>query len=809
MQKLLVVIVFTLGISDICAQFVAITFQVNMNYKTTQGTFNPDDDFVDVAGDFNEWDGRNDRLQDDDMDGIYSRTIGGFRVGDVINFKFRINGQWNGQEEFPNGGPNREYEVVEGMNIVDAWYNDEIPAGEDFQISMSASDRMIFDKGVIQFKNTTAGDYASQAWSFPGGFPSASTEVNPAVRYDTPGKYDVALVVENGEKRDTLKIIEFVDVQERKSSDLDWWNSEVFYEIFVRSFYDSDHDGAGDINGIREKLDYLNDGDPNSSEDLGIGGIWLMPVHPSASYHGYDVTDYLDIHSQYGSLDEFRLLVQEAHERGIKIIIDMVLNHTSDQHPWYISSSSSTTSEKRPYYRWESVQPTESGPWGQQVWHSHPSGFYYGLFWSGMPDLNLEEEAVVREVFEIAEFWLNDVGVDGFRLDAVRYLIEDHGVLQDSPGTIEFWKKYTSQIKNYNNDALLAGEAWTSTSEILPYVEGESLDICFEFDLANAIIGGVNGLDASRIRNQAQQVFNVYPNQQFGTFLSNHDQNRVANVLQNSIEKNKVAAGIYLTLPGTPFIYYGEEIGMSGVKPDEFIRTPMQWDATLNAGFSEGSPWIRVNEDYGTRNVEVMSTDPSSIYHHYRRLIQIRNREPVLQLGNFYPVYPSDNRILSYVRTYMGESILIIINLSTTQTLSSNLDLSYSPIGNDFGRFTDLLSNDEVNVDITAQGISNMTISPGQVLILKPEQSTSTRTTYLKEGFSVFPNPTSRNLNINFENPAPFGSISWNLLTPGGSVILSGVLEGDQVPLGNLHPGIYILLLNTGSDFLITKVVKQ
>ena len=201
-----------------------------------------------------------------------------------------------------------------------------------------------------------------------------------------------------------------------------WWDDAVFYEIFVRSFYDSDGDGIGDLRGIIEKLDYLNDGNPNTTNDLGVTGLWLMPIFPSPSYHGYDVTDYRDINPDYGTMADFRALVEAAHARGIKVIIDFVGNHTSDQHPWFQSSAANTA--KRDWYLWNTFKPDYRGPWGQEVWHERNNNYYYGIFWGGMPDLNYNTPAVTNEIKDIVRYWYNDIGVDGFRIDAVKHWIE-------------------------------------------------------------------------------------------------------------------------------------------------------------------------------------------------------------------------------------------------------------------------------------------------------------------------------------------------------------------------------------------------
>ena len=217
-----------------------------------------------------------------------------------------------------------------------------------------------------------------------------------------------------------------------------WWNDAVFYEIFVRSFYDSNADGVGDLQGIIQKLDYLNDGNPNTDTDLGVTALWLMPIFPSPSYHGYDVTDYRNIDEEYGTMNDFKALITAAHARGIKIVIDFVGNHTSDQHPWFTASASNES--KRDWYLWNSNKPSYNGPWGQEVWHERNSSYYYGVFWGGMPDLNYTNQEVTNEIKNTLRFWKEEVGVDGFRIDAVKHWIENGNQQENTAATLAWWR---------------------------------------------------------------------------------------------------------------------------------------------------------------------------------------------------------------------------------------------------------------------------------------------------------------------------------------------------------------------------------
>jgi alpha-amylase len=444
---------------------------------------------------------------------------------------------------------------------------------------------------------------------------------------------------------------------------LPWWNDRVFYEIFVRSFYDSDGDGIGDLRGVIEKLDYLNDGDPNTTNDLGVTGIWLMPITESISYHGYDVTDYRSIERQYGSLDDMRALIEAAHERGIAVIIDLVLNHTSYLHPWFQSSLQGET----PYsdwYVWADADPGFRGPDGQQVWHPYEQRFYYGVFWGGMPDLNLSNDAVTAELYDIARFWLQDVGIDGFRLDAVKHYIEDGETQENTPESLAWAAAFNAHTNALNPDALTIGEIWSNSFAIAPYVP-DSVDLAFEFDLAETMVGSAFGRSRSGVASLVARAQELYPFGQYATFLTNHDQNRAMSELRGDVGAAKVAASFLLTTPGVPFLYYGEEIGMMGEKPDERIRTPMQWtDDVATAGFSSAAELWQPLADEGLEfNVAAQTGDPDSLLSHYRALIHLRNEHSALRRGTYTEVDSAARRVYAFLRQDADETLLVIINL--------------------------------------------------------------------------------------------------------------------------------------------------
>lgn len=537
-----------------------------------------------------------------------------------------------------------------------------------------------------------------------------------------------------------------------------WWNDNVFYEIFVRSFYDSNGDGRGDFQGLIQKLDYLNDGDPNTDTDLGITGIWFMPINPSPSYHGYDVTDYRGINPHFGTMNDFKLFVQLAQARGIKIIIDLVMNHSSRQHPWFQQSASSTNSPYRDWYIWRATNPGYPGSWGQQVWHSYNSAFYFGMFWSGMPDLNMANQAAKQEIFDITAYWLDSIGVDGFRLDAIKHLFEDGQVMEHVPATFTFLQEYNTFYKGVNPDALTVGEVWSSTPQVVPYVTNNRLDLCFEFDLASAIITGVKNGTPSTVRSRMDIVNSSYPFLQYATFLTNHDQDRVFGQLSNSIEKMKLAASIYLTLPGVPFIYYGEEVAMVGFGADENKRRPMQWNAGANAGFTTGTPWYPLFSDYSQNNVAVMQANPNSLWNRYATFIKIRNAETSLRQGAYRSGTSSSASVYNYIRSLNDEAVFVVHNFSAQPLSDYTISVQGSRLGWASYNAVNLLSGESLGT-ISANwegGISNfspgVTIEPFGTLLIKIGGTPSDllENGGLPDAFSLsqnFPNPVNSEIS--------------------------------------------------------------
>jgi len=459
-----------------------------------------------------------------------------------------------------------------------------------------------------------------------------------------------------------------------------WWNGAVFYEVFVRSFKDSDGDGKGDLAGLVEKLDYLNDGDPATDTDLGVDALWLMPVFESPSTHGYDVTDYEAIERDYGTSADMDALLAAAHRRGMKVIVDLVLNHTSDQHPWFVDSASSPTSAHRDWYVWSGTDPGWKQPWdlygSSSTWHPLNGAFYYGVFWSGMPDLSWTTPAVAAELERIAGGWLSR-GVDGFRLDAVRYLVETGGGAgqADTAPTLAALRAFYAHARSVRPDAALVGEAWAETPVIARYYGstaavpgGDVLPLLFDFPLAGAILAGVQGGSAAGIASKLAEVRQTYPRGAADApFLTNHDQRRAATVL-GAPERLRNAAAIYLLLPGAPFIYYGEELGQQNGtdSSDEWKRTPMAWDGSVGGGFTSGTPWWAFGPGRDANNVAAETGDPGSLLSRYRTLIRARKVSAALRRGDLALLTGATGLqpVLAYLLTAPEEVVLVVHNLT-------------------------------------------------------------------------------------------------------------------------------------------------
>lgn len=456
------------------------------------------------------------------------------------------------------------------------------------------------------------------------------------------------------------------------------WPQGITYEIFVQSFADSNGDGIGDLNGITAKLGYL--------KELGVDAIWLMPINPSPSYHKYDISDYYDIHPDYGTMEDFKNLLAEAHRLGIKVIMDLVINHCSKLHPWFISALN-PNSTYRDYFIWALPEEIEkennvlkeaTGDSDNiHQWNAvnGQDEYYFSFFWSGMPDLNYDNPNLRADMYRMAEFWLSEVGVDGFRLDAAKHIYPDHRV----EDTHAFWREFKSKMEAIKPDVYLVGEVWSDLETQTPYAQGFSA--LFNFDLSFSILESIKKgkmvsatiykdawkVDAAgspvALYNQSQKAFSNYnPDFINATFLTNHDQVRTRSFLQNSLRKSKLAASILLTFPGAPYLYYGEELGMLGEKPDQNIREPFPWAA----GSEDNTSWTPIIHNIHDRlpRLDQQQKIDTSMYSHYKSLIKLRRSNNIFATGDIKQGPIEDEEILNYFRTLKGESVLVLHNLT-------------------------------------------------------------------------------------------------------------------------------------------------
>lgn len=463
-----------------------------------------------------------------------------------------------------------------------------------------------------------------------------------------------------------------------------WWHDSVGYQIFVRSFQDTNGDGIGDFKGITERLDHL--------KMLGADLVWLMPIHPSPSYHGYDVIDYREVNPEYGTMADLDALVAAGRERGIKIIIDLLLNHSSDRNPWFLESRKGPGNPKRNWYLWSNKAPDGwSRPWdGAPLWHSLKASrgeaagedslgneFYYGLFWSGMPDLNMANPEVQHEMEDIMSFWVGH-GLAGFRIDAIRYLIEkpteNGGETADTAETHAYLKGLRKRIDTKHPGTLLLGEAWTSVEDQAAYAgDGDELHLAFSFDMAAGIVETARDGVRSRLNQMLDRSADVVKDRGFeAPFLTNHDMPRVAREMMKDPLKLRVAAAIMLASPGTPFVYYGEEIGMIGgaAREDENKRTPMRWTAEAPThGFTTGTPWWSMDDEGPGVDVATQAADPGSLMNLYAKLIAARKGNEVLRRGDQTRVDVKGGKgVVVFVRSLKGvdgkaSRVLVAVNV--------------------------------------------------------------------------------------------------------------------------------------------------
>jgi len=578
-----------------------VTFGVNMQYQIQQGKFTVGTDQVVAAGSFAS---PGLALTDPDGDKIYTATLTGQTADAQLSYNYR----------FTHGGATTtetlgtRYYVVQATtaaNVLLDWFNDQLPPYP--YAKFFASSVKTIPGEVVRFGDASEGGAAtSWSWTFQGGNPATSTARNPTCTWGAAGTYTVTMSATNASGSTTAKSLS-VTVTTVDNA-LGWWNDAVFYQIYPRSFLDTNGDGTGDIQGMINKLDYLNDGNTSTTTDLGVTALYVMPVHDASEpqYGGYEVRDYKSVIAEYGTQANFDAFVAAAHQRGMKVILDMVFNHTSDEHPWFKAAAAGAGSKYDNYYVWRSDNPGSN--WRtSSIAHSNPVfNNYWGKFGVKTPDLNFNEVSVRNTVKDISSYWLGR-GVDGFRLDAPMFLYETGAATTDAqqqnlPATYAYWRDWRSHVKAANPNAFSVGETWLlgDVPGAAKYVY-QGFDVGFQFDIAFGIEDALNKENKLSLQTPVEQSMQYYPFLQFGIFASNHglyarnsgniNALRLKDRLTNNKDaKAKVAAAFVLTGPGVPFLYYGDEVGAGG----GFARTPMQWDGTANAGFTTGTPWLAV-----------------------------------------------------------------------------------------------------------------------------------------------------------------------------------------------------------------------
>jgi maltose alpha-D-glucosyltransferase / alpha-amylase len=491
------------------------------------------------------------------------------------------------------------------------------------------------------------------------------------------------------------------------SQDLFWYKDAIIYQVHPRAFYDYNGDGIGDFRGLAQKLDYV--------KDLGADTLWLMPFFPSPLRDdGYDIADYRSVHPNYGTLDDFKAFLDAAHQRGIRVIIEMVLNHTSDQHPWFQESRSSRDNPRRDWYVWSDSDTkyrgtriifldTELSNW---AWDPVSKQYYWHRFFSHQPDLNYDNPAVREEMWDVMRFWLN-MGVDGFRLDAVPYLIEREGTnCENLPETHEIIKDFRARLDQEFPGRMFLAEANQWPADLRPYFgNADEFHAAFHFPLMPRMFMGLKLEDRKPITEILQQTPEIPPACQWCLFLRNHDEltlemvtdmerdymydeyardksmrlnlgirRRLAPLLDNDRRRIELMNGMLMSLPGTPILYYGDEIGMGdnvNLGDRNGVRTPMQWDGGWNGGFSSADPEklfspLMLNPVYGFQAVNVASQARfgHSLLSWMKSIIRVRKSSPVFGRGSMEFLYPANHRVLAYVRRWEKETILVVNNLS-------------------------------------------------------------------------------------------------------------------------------------------------
>ena len=494
--------------------------------------------------------------------------------------------------------------------------------------------------------------------------PVVTTEPQPAGPMDLSGKYPL----------DEIRNVAVINLASPGNGDVG--NARVFYHIFVGSFSDSNGDGLGDLRGIINRFDYLNDGNPESGLSLGVEGIWLSPIFTSPSYHKYDVADYYQIDPKFGTMEDLQELIQLCHERDVKLILDLVINHTASNHPWFREFTAAhvagdTENEYYDYYTWS----TEGLP-GKAMYNITTSGHLYeGNFSGSMPELNYDNEVVRQKMVEVAKYYL-DMGIDGFRFDAAKYVY--YG---EESRNVEFWDWYMAQLRAIKPDLYSVAEVWDGDGVVIPYFSSTN---CFNFTMAQtngqialaAKAGDVNAY-VSYVDRYIDSIKAENPDAFPVTFIANHDTDRAAGFLPVSYGQAQVAANLSILMPGSSFVYYGEEIGMKGSRgganTDANRRLAMLWGDGDTVRDPQGADYSS-EQTNGTVADQLPNGD--SLYNHYKKLIQVRKACPEIALGDFTPLVIADSYVGGFLSTYESSSVAVFHNTSTETV---QIDLSQFP----------------------------------------------------------------------------------------------------------------------------------
>ncbi len=503
-----------------------------------------------------------------------------------------------------------------------------------------------------------------------------------------------------------------------RSADPLWYKDAVFYQLHVKSFADSNGDGIGDFDGLTSKLDHL--------ASLGVDCLWLQPMYPSPGKDdGYDISDYTSIHPDYGTRQDFERFLSAAHARGLRVIIELVLNHTSDQHAWFQEARSSVDNPRRDWYVWSDTDDryrgvriifidTELSNW---AWDPVSKAYYWHRFFSHQPDLNYDNPAIREEIWNVMKFWL-ELGVDGFRVDAVPYLIEREGTsCENLPETHAVLKELRARLDAHFTGKVLLAEANMWPEDVRPYFgAGDEFHMSFHFPIMPRMFMALRLEDRKPLIDIIERTPSIPDSCQWGIFLRNHDEltlemvteverqymwdeyakdprarinlgirRRLATLVEGDRRRIELMSGLLMSLPGSPILYYGDEIGMGDnvyLGDRNAVRTPMQWNGGLNAGFSAADPerlWLPAisNAVYGYQavNVESQERNSTSLLHWTRRLIEVRRSTKVFGRGSIEFLKPANHRVLAFTRTLGRDTVLVVCNLAgTAQVVELDLD---------------------------------------------------------------------------------------------------------------------------------------